>query len=192
MHQLKVTPRRLPKVRARSGVVAVSMWMLVALCILGCRAPQERRTVEQIAREALQAASVPQAAVQTESAAANDVTGRRALDPSRSSIRFAVHETEFYKDENVAAGEVVPGSKIVGNSARLPALKRVQPDGGPKVNDYFEETDVRQAIQSLASQAKASVIMDEQVSGITNAVIENEPFEAALRKVLLRLRKSSR
>jgi len=57
----------------------------------------------------------------------------------------------------------------------------------PLVNDIFEETDVRQAIQSLAVQANASVILDEQVSGLTSAIIEDEPFEAALRKVLLPL-----
>lgn len=67
----------------------------------------------------------------------------------------------------------------------LDRLPSVAVRGGPLVNDIFEETDARQAIQSLAVQANASVILDEQVSGLTSAIIEDEPFESALRKVLL-------
>ncbi len=58
---------------------------------------------------------------------------------------------------------------------------------GPLVNDIFEETDIRQAIQSLATQAKVSVIVDDTVSGVATAMIEDEPFEAALEKILLPL-----
>jgi type II secretory pathway component HofQ len=66
-------------------------------------------------------------------------------------------------------------------------LSPVANGGEPLVNDIFEDTDARQAIQSLAVQANASVILDEQVSGLTSAIIEDEPFELALRKVLLPL-----
>ena len=50
-----------------------------------------------------------------------------------------------------------------------------------------EETDLRQAIQSLATQANVSVTVDELVGGVATAVIEDEPFEAALQKILLPL-----
>lgn len=60
-------------------------------------------------------------------------------------------------------------------------------DAGPPVSDTFLETDVKQALQSLAAQANASLIIDDQVRGIVTASIDNEPFEAALRKVLLPL-----
>ncbi|MEZ6067299.1 MAG: type II and III secretion system protein [Planctomycetaceae bacterium] len=56
-----------------------------------------------------------------------------------------------------------------------------------RVTEIFEDTDIRQAIQALATQAGASVIIDERVAGITTAFIEDEPFELALRKVLLPL-----
>lgn len=55
------------------------------------------------------------------------------------------------------------------------------------VTEFFEDTDIRQALQSIASQAQKSVIIDEQVGGVVTAVIEDEPFESALRKVLLPL-----
>ena len=55
------------------------------------------------------------------------------------------------------------------------------------VTEFFEDTDIRQALQSLAQQAEATIIIDEQVAGVVTAVIEDEAFETALRKVLLPL-----
>lgn len=55
------------------------------------------------------------------------------------------------------------------------------------VTELFEDNDVREALQSLATQANVTVIIDEQVGGVVSAVIEEEPFESALRKVLLPL-----
>ena len=55
----------------------------------------------------------------------------------------------------------------------------------PLVTEFLEDTDVRQAIQSIASQAEVDVIIDEQVGGVVSAIIEDEPFEAALRKILM-------
>lgn len=57
----------------------------------------------------------------------------------------------------------------------------------PTVTEFFEDTDLRQALQSLAQQAETTVIIDEQAAGVVTAVIEDEPFETALRKVLLPL-----
>ncbi|MEZ6090554.1 MAG: type II and III secretion system protein [Pirellulaceae bacterium] len=58
---------------------------------------------------------------------------------------------------------------------------------GPVVDEIFEETDIREAIQSLASQASVGVIVDDQVAGVVTAVIENTPFEQALNRILLPL-----
>ncbi len=55
------------------------------------------------------------------------------------------------------------------------------------VSENFEDTDVRQALQVLATQAGVSIIVDEQISGTITALIEDEPFETALRKVLMPL-----
>ena len=57
----------------------------------------------------------------------------------------------------------------------------------PTVTEIFEDTDVRQALQSLASQAEVSLIIDEQVGGVVSALIEDEPFETALRKLTIPL-----
>jgi hypothetical protein len=82
-----------------------------------------------------------------------------------------------------------------GAPGRLPAAPRsgqvltvgATSGGAGLVSEIFEGTDVRQAIQSLAAQANVSVIMDEGIGGFTSAIIENEPFEVALQKVLLPL-----
>ncbi|GAA5506228.1 type II and III secretion system protein [Novipirellula caenicola] len=80
------------------------------------------------------------------------------------------------------ADEVYEPQPIDGNH-QSPLLS--QPT--PLLNDAFVETDVRQAIQSLAEQAGMSVIIDDQVRGSVTAVIEDEDFERALRKILLPL-----
>lgn len=67
------------------------------------------------------------------------------------------------------------------------AAPKTLPGMNKLVNEYFEETDVRQAIQAMAAQTGASVIMDDQVSGVISVIIENEPFEQALQKALLPL-----
>mgnify|MGYP003667941398 CR=1 FL=1 len=80
------------------------------------------------------------------------------------------------------ADEAFDAQPIDAHTAEAPLL---QP--APLLHDAFVETDVRQAIQSLAEQAGISVIIDDQVRGSVTAVIEGESFERALRKILLPL-----
>ncbi|WP_442506423.1 type II secretion system protein GspD [Novipirellula sp. SH528] len=80
------------------------------------------------------------------------------------------------------ASEAYGAQPIDVNSNATPLLQHA-----PLLHDAFVETDVRQAIQSLAEQAGVSVIIDDQVRGSVTAVIEGESFERALRKILLPL-----
>lgn len=67
-------------------------------------------------------------------------------------------------------------------------VSHIKPGGEPNyVSENFEETDIRQALQVLATQAGVTLIVDEQVSGTITTLIEEEPFDAALRKVLMPL-----
>ncbi len=79
------------------------------------------------------------------------------------------------RDEQPASGDEV-----------LPVVFEMS-ESTNSVTEFFEDTDVRQALQSLATQAGVTVIMDEQVGGVVSAVIEDEPFESGLKKVLLPL-----
>lgn len=55
------------------------------------------------------------------------------------------------------------------------------------VSENFEETDIRQALQVLAAQAGVTLIIDDKVSGSVTALIEDQPFETALRKITIPL-----
>jgi type IV pilus assembly protein PilQ len=55
------------------------------------------------------------------------------------------------------------------------------------INELFQDTDIREAIDVLAAQAKVSIIVDDKARGIVNATIDNLPFEKALDKIVLPL-----
>ena len=54
-----------------------------------------------------------------------------------------------------------------------------------RVSEVFEQTDVREALQILATAAAVEVVIDDTVGGVTSAQIQDEPFEQALEKILL-------
>ena len=55
------------------------------------------------------------------------------------------------------------------------------------VSDEFIETDAVEAIQSIAAQARVTVILDENISGAVTASINNESFADAIQKICLPL-----
>ncbi len=63
---------------------------------------------------------------------------------------------------------------------------------GPLVSDFFVDTDVRDALRSLASQAGVNLVLDDQVRGRTNAQFEQVAFDIALQSILLPLGYHSR
>jgi type IV pilus assembly protein PilQ len=56
-----------------------------------------------------------------------------------------------------------------------------------RVSEIFEQTDIREAVQILATAAGETVVVDETVGGVTSAQIDNESFEDALKKILMPL-----
>ena len=74
-------------------------------------------------------------------------------------------------------------------SSRIRAVSHTTHGSGSPilVTEILEDSDIRQAIQSIASQAEVSVIIDEQVGGVVSAIIEDETFEDGLRKILMPL-----
>lgn len=59
--------------------------------------------------------------------------------------------------------------------------------GATLVSEFFEDTDLVEALQVLAQQAEVPLVIGEQVGGRTSAYIEDRPFEEALRQLLLPL-----
>lgn len=75
------------------------------------------------------------------------------------------------------AAESLPAPEVAPNLLPGPMV-------ATEVSDTFIETDIRQAVQSLATQAGTSVVLDDQIRGTVTATIENVSFETALRQVL--------
>lgn len=116
-----------------------------------------------------------------------------ATPPQRRPVDVLVEEAR-------AASQVAADAAFNERLEHVGALERLPPPdgpeavvrpspalGGPPVSEAFVENDLREALQILASQAKVSIVIDEQVRGVTSAVIEKEPFEAALETLLLPL-----
>ena len=94
------------------------------------------------------------------------------------------HEINVGAQKRGGYGKAKP---IIQSSHLVPVSTAEPSPSQTLVSEFFEETDVRQAIQSMAAQAGVSVIMDDHVSGVVSVILEDEPFEQALRKTLLPL-----
>lgn len=57
----------------------------------------------------------------------------------------------------------------------------------PLITEFLEDTDIRQALQAISSQAQVSLIVDEEVTGYVTATIEDATFESALKTLLMPL-----
>ncbi len=116
-----------------------------------------------------------------------------ATEPTRRPIeelyREALAQMRVRDDPAEVAARSATASGIVTRCPELPAdLLGPAPDPGePRVSDVFLETDVRQAIESLALQAGAQVLIDEVVRGTVTATVEDEPLGAVIRRLLLPL-----
>ncbi len=98
---------------------------------------------------------------------------RRSREQTRQTMAAA----------NVAASEPSANSPSRGLDD---AYSDSEPfNGGPPVSDVFVETDIREAIQSIATQARVVVAMDDAVRGTSTAAFEEAPFESALETLLL-------
>jgi type II secretory pathway component GspD/PulD (secretin) len=74
------------------------------------------------------------------------------------------------------------------------ALERMSPldapdrvslaDGDCLVTNVFYDTDIREVLNSIASQCQVTIMFDETVAGILTMELNNVPIEEALRRVL--------
>ena len=96
-------------------------------------------------------------------------------------------EFETLQNPNAAPTQTSrPPATRVNNRRSRPA-RAPGPNSRVLVDEIFDQTDVREALQVIASQANVSIIVDDQVAGSITALIQNEPLEQALRKILLPL-----
>ncbi|MEZ6055411.1 MAG: hypothetical protein R3C01_01780 [Planctomycetaceae bacterium] len=166
----------------------VLLALMVVVCS-GCRLSEKPvktygRSIDEIFYEAQQAsARNPENTVAPNVSADNLLPGEVIVYEEELALNSASQRVD-------GASSNASHDRVFPQPTRSP-IQRVSGTADPTqqrpVSDIFEDTDVRQAIQSLATQAGISVIVDERVGGVTTAFIESEPFEQALRKILLPL-----
>ncbi len=152
---------------------SLHVWFAIGLLALassaGCQSSHiTQRPLDDIFEESLEYATVH----------AQETHERALLAANNLPAKPGVIHAAYFSDSGEAAEQEVSPR----NTRDEPPLFT-----GPLVNEIFEETDIREAIQFLATQAGVRVIVDEQVAGVATAVIEDEPFESALHRILLPL-----
>lgn len=167
--------------RRATGLTRSSLqgWFAIGMlaALAGCQSPPvARRPLDDIFRDSLEFATVQAQEKREFALAATDWPAES--ERIRPAEAGRVSPAIFVSDSvSVASDEAV--TRNVHSAPRFA--------NGPLVNEIFEETDIREAIQSLASQAEVRVIVDDQVAGTATALIEDEPFESALQGILLPL-----
>jgi len=173
---------------ASANVLALLASALLTVCG-GCvsnggAAPPSRRSLQTILEETSHEFSqLPSARRQivSRSGAADNANRRAAVattfQPGIAAQRIhpplpRAHQlASFQGGASGGAAMAIPTAVVAG-------------DEGALVSDTFIDSDLRQAIQSIAAQAKVDVVLADDVAGLADAVFQNEPFERALRRLL--------
>ena len=85
--------------------------------------------------------------------------------------------------ENSYAADLSPTTAHVADAKRWPETLPPTGASGPndaRISETFAESDIREALQLMATAGKKSLIIDDKVRGVVNATIEDLPFEQAL------------
>jgi type IV pilus assembly protein PilQ len=186
--------------------LAVKTTLLLLCCFVGCHGQERihRKTVEDLYGEALSAAAsrppvIQQAStfdLQPNSYSCSQEESPRSREAGAKQIKKLLHGDSM--DLGVASIQSPPRretkqiepseSSYSPNQAVLACVEEIvaSPAGTEaRVSEVFEQTDIREAIQILATAAGVEVVIDETVGGVTSAQIQDEYFEQALEKVLL-------
>ena len=115
--------------------------------------------------------------------------------PSTSATQETARSTQAERDDQVRLVQYEEDNWYLPDSAPTGTVQTQQADQTSfqislplsPVSDEFIETDVVEAIQSLASQARQTVILDENISGTVTASINEETFANAIQKICLPL-----
>lgn len=117
--------------------------------------------------------AVPQLATPAPGPADNSRVTRLDVPPAYPTVKRLPTTTSVqpvgYQANSAVAAEQIPPLHL---------------DPPVSVSDTFIETDIRQALQSLAGQAEKTIVVDDAVRGTVTATIEQARFGTALNQVL--------
>jgi type IV pilus assembly protein PilQ len=178
---------------------------IVASAIAGCKnhGVIKKRSIQDLYQEALQSAASRPGIIQPAVSSTGEMLNPDAAFPLQNGVpggspsKIDCDEWPEVASLNhvpklveslsspVTDGIYLPRQPGVANHGVITASSEVRYE--EKINELFDQTDIREAIQILAVYAKASVILDESVGGVTSAQITDDTFETALEKILLPL-----
>ncbi len=107
------------------------------------------------------------------------------------SLYFEAQSAAANRTATIVSEEPLPwveqdtGETVIDDDAVFDQVDYQEPPR--RISEIFEQTDVREAIQILASLAEVTVIIDDSVGGVTSVVIQDETFGQSLDKILLPL-----
>ncbi len=180
----------------------VALWTCALLVLSGCRAipmPQ-KRSIEELYFEAL-------ACAKPESNLGMDhplnpvplvepvevLVAPPILPPDAPAPLLLPGESGLIPLTPPGSAPPLPGTAVqpiahAQAGTRIGSVVRASGSGPEKlVSDIYTETDVREAVQALATQAGVVIVLDDTARGVVTCTIENEPFEVALQRILLPL-----
>ncbi|MCC6508235.1 MAG: protein transporter [Pirellulaceae bacterium] len=168
-------------------------------CLGGCADTSriQRKDVSALYAEALTAAN---SQMQVETTAGIDAGAKNMIMPVSDEVLIP---QEVEPPLNIAKLPPIPGSAMdstatIGRVSAnpvvyqpgmpMPGVGQLPPPIEPqRISEVFEETDVRQALQLLSAASGMTIIVDDQIGGVTSAQLNNVLLEDALSQILLPL-----
>ncbi len=188
-----------------SSKCALAILAMLSFCLSGCRGQDKihRKSINDLYNEAVQAAAQRPDAIQAcfesrmptseidypTSLPPESLPIERipSLDPSdrMPTVSKATIQDTHLTPKVSAASSTRRAANDLEHLPKIVTASYQAVSNTTSISETFEQTDIREAIQILATAAGVSVVIDETVGGVTSAQIENESFESALKKVLL-------
>lgn len=158
--------------------------VLSGMFLTGCATEPERPSVKQLFKKSLEESRVLKKGPATR---AVDKYATRNRKPEATLYQQFINSIFSMPDWITDMSRLHKWTERALKSDEKPQVPGRETLSGPTISSTFTQTDVRQAIQVIANQAKTTVIIDQQVQGLVSAVINDEPFEAGLQRLLLPL-----
>lgn len=156
---------KLMQVALRSLLKPVCITAGVFVLFAGCRIHSQidRKPIEKLVQEALdQGAQRPSPVIET----------------STPMTHLQVPESATLEQQTAI---LLTSSSLVFPQTETPGADAM------KINEVFDQTDIREAIQVLAGYGQHNVVIDDTVGGVTSAQIKDDTFEVALDKIVMPL-----
>ncbi len=158
----------------------------------GC-ADTSRITRKDVATLYAEAVASANSQMQVDPSSGADLAAKGMIMPKSDEQLVRPESISVADMPNMNPSLLEPGQPTVGRVQANPVVYQpgmLPPPPAPDnqlVSEVFEETDVRQALQILQTATGATIIVDDQVSGMTSAQLNKVGLDEALTQILLPL-----